>query len=135
MENFVYEYPTKVLFGKGAAKEHLGKALSTYGPNVMLAYGGGSIRQNGVYDEMMEILHAAGKTERELAAAGVDALAAFIRECGLPTRLGELHMRADASKLLTPEVLKEVANSSNLISTGCACVSHEEIFRILKDCL
>lgn len=162
MDNFVYEYPTKVLFGKGAAKEHLGKALSAYGPNVMLAYGGGSIHQNGVYDEMMEILHAAGKTVTEfhgimpnptcakvqvgaaparekhidfiLAAAGVDALAAFIRECGLPTRLGELHMRADASKLLTPEVLKEVANSSNLIGTGCACVSHEEIFRILKDC-
>ena len=76
-----------------------------------------------------------GKTEQELAVAGVDALTAFIRECGLPTRLGELHMRADASKLLTPEVLKEVANSSNLIGTGCACVSHEEIFRILKDCL
>lgn len=30
MENFAYEYPTKVLFGKGAAKEHLGKALSAY---------------------------------------------------------------------------------------------------------
>lgn len=43
MENFVYEYPTKVLFGKGAAKEHLGRALSAYGPNVMLAYGGGSV--------------------------------------------------------------------------------------------
>ena len=57
MENFVYEYPTKVLFGKGAAKEHLGKALSVYGPNVMLAYGGGSIHRNGVYAEMMEILN------------------------------------------------------------------------------
>ena len=62
MDNFVYEYPTKVLFGKGAAKEHLSKALSAYGPNVMLAYGGGSIHKNGVYDEMMEILRAAGKT-------------------------------------------------------------------------
>lgn len=65
MENFVYEYPTKVLFGRGAAKEHLGKALSAYGPNVMLAYGGGSIRKNGVYEEMIEILGAAGKTVTE----------------------------------------------------------------------
>lgn len=65
MDNFVYEYPTKVLFGKGAAKEHLGKALSAYGPNVMLAYGSGSIRKNGVYDEMMEILSTAGKTVTE----------------------------------------------------------------------
>lgn len=67
MENFVYEYSTKVLFGKGAAKEHLGKTLSVYGPNVMLAYGGGSIHQNGVYDEMMEILHAADKTVTEFS--------------------------------------------------------------------
>ena len=65
MDNFVYEYPTKVLFGKGAAKEHLGKALSVYGSNVMLAYGGGSIHRNGVYDEMMKILNAAGKTVTE----------------------------------------------------------------------
>lgn len=65
MENFVYEYPTKVLFGKGAAKEHLGKELSACGPNVMLAYGSGSIRKNGIYDEMMEILRGAGKTVTE----------------------------------------------------------------------
>lgn len=65
MENSVYDYPTKVLFGKGAAKEHLGKALSAYGPNIMLAYGGGSIQKNGIYDEMMGILSAAGKTVTE----------------------------------------------------------------------
>lgn len=59
MDNFVYEYPTKVLFGRGTAKERLGKALSVYGSNVMLAYGGGSIHRNGVYAEMMEILNAA----------------------------------------------------------------------------
>lgn len=44
MDNFVYEYPTKVLFGRGAAKEHLGKALSVYGSKVMLACGAGSPR-------------------------------------------------------------------------------------------
>ena len=67
MENFVYEYPTKVLFGKGVAKEHLAKALSAYGPNVMLAYGGGSIHRNGIYAEMMEILGAAGKMVTEFS--------------------------------------------------------------------
>ena len=44
MDNFVYEYPTKVYFGKGAAKTHLAGILSAYGPNVLLAYGGGSIK-------------------------------------------------------------------------------------------
>ena len=45
MENFVYEYPTKVCFGKGAAKAHLPGILSACGPNVLLAYGGGSIKK------------------------------------------------------------------------------------------
>ena len=45
MQNFVYEYPTKVYFGKGAAKDHLAGILKNYGPNVLLAYGGGSIRK------------------------------------------------------------------------------------------
>ena len=61
MQNFVYEYPTKVYFGTGAAKEHLAAAVSTYGENVMLAYGGGSIKKNGIYDEVRKILEDAGK--------------------------------------------------------------------------
>ena len=62
MENFVYEYPTKVYFGKGAAGRHLPGILAGCGPHVLLAYGGGSIRKNGVYDEITGILKAAGKT-------------------------------------------------------------------------
>lgn len=42
MQKFVYEYATKVYFGEGAAKEYLADAVSGYGENVMLAYGGGS---------------------------------------------------------------------------------------------
>lgn len=65
MENFVYEYPTKVYFGKGAAKQHLTNILSVYGSNVLLAYGGGSIKKNGVYDEIAGILKENGKTVTE----------------------------------------------------------------------
>jgi len=67
MENFVFEYPTIVYFGKGAAKEHLTKALSGYGKNIMLAYGGGSIKQSGIYEELMEILKSTGKTVMEFS--------------------------------------------------------------------
>ena len=67
MENFVYEYPTKVYFGKGAAGQHLPGILADYGPNVLLAYGGGSIKRNGVYEELTGILQAAGKTVTEFA--------------------------------------------------------------------
>ena len=61
MEKFVYEYATKVYFGDGAAKEHLAEAISGYGQNVMLAYGGGSVKKNGIYDEVKGSLESAGK--------------------------------------------------------------------------
>ena len=67
MENFVYEYPTKVYFGKGAAGQHLPGILAGYGPNILLAYGGGSIKKNGVYEELTAILKAAGKTVTEFS--------------------------------------------------------------------
>ena len=61
MNNFIFENKTRVYFGKGGVKEHLGGLLRSYGETVMLAYGGGSIKRSGVYDEIMGILHAAGK--------------------------------------------------------------------------
>ena len=62
MNNFIFENKTKVYFGKGGVKEYLGCLLKKYGKTVMLAYGGGSIKHNGVYDEVTGILNAAGKT-------------------------------------------------------------------------
>ena len=59
--NFVYEYAKKVYFGEGAVKEHPAEAVPGYGTNVMLTYGGGSIKKNGIYDEVKEILEDAGK--------------------------------------------------------------------------
>ena len=61
MNNFIFENKTKVYFGKGGVKEYLGSLLKNYGDTVMLAYGGGSIKRNGVYDEIVGILNAAGK--------------------------------------------------------------------------
>ena len=61
MNNFIFENKTKVYFGKGGVKEYLGSLLGNYGETVMLAYGGGSIKCNGVYDEIMGILNAQGK--------------------------------------------------------------------------
>lgn len=67
MNNFIFENKTKVYFGKGGVKEYLGCILSRYGNKVMLAYGGGSIKRNGVYDEVMGILNESGKTVVEFS--------------------------------------------------------------------
>lgn len=62
MNNFIFENFTKVFFGKGCVKEYLSCLTKSYGDTVMLCYGGGSIKKNGVYDEVTKILRAVGKT-------------------------------------------------------------------------
>lgn len=61
MNNFTYKNKTEVYFGKGGVREHLGRLLKNYGDTVMLAYGNGSVKRNGVYDEVVGILNAEGK--------------------------------------------------------------------------
>lgn len=61
MENFVFENSTKAYFGKKCVSQYLPDLLSQYGSRVVLAYGGGSIKRTGIYDEIMGILKAAGK--------------------------------------------------------------------------
>lgn len=67
MNGFIYSYPTKNYFGCGCVKENLPKVLSSYGKKVMLAFGGGSIRKNGIYEEIISILGDAGKSVIEFS--------------------------------------------------------------------
>lgn len=53
--NFKYENPTALYFGN-KAMDYLHRELPKYGKNVVLIYGGGSIKKNGIYDRVMEIL-------------------------------------------------------------------------------
>lgn len=61
MNNFIFENGTKVFFGQGCVKEYLRCLTKGYGDTVMLAYGGGSIKRNGIYDQVTASLKAAGK--------------------------------------------------------------------------
>ncbi|HIX58935.1 MAG TPA: iron-containing alcohol dehydrogenase [Candidatus Blautia gallistercoris] len=61
MNNFIFSYPTKVYFGEGSAKEAFQQELPKMGTRVMLAYGGGSVKKSGVYDELKGMLTQAGK--------------------------------------------------------------------------
>lgn len=58
--NFTYCNPTKLYFGKEALKG-LNEELPKYGKNVLLVYGGGSIKKSGIYDEIVKILKDNGK--------------------------------------------------------------------------
>lgn len=61
MESFVYDYPTKNYFGEDAVQKALLAEMPKMGEVVMLAYGGGSLKRSGVYDQLVELLHNAGK--------------------------------------------------------------------------
>ena len=61
MNDFTYSYPMKVYFGEGAAKKAIAAELGRFGKVVMLAYGGGSIKKSGVYEEIKTLLLDAGK--------------------------------------------------------------------------
>lgn len=67
MNTFNYEYPVKVCFGDGIAKTALTTELAKYGKNVMFAYGGGSVKKVGIYDEITEVMKAAGKNVTEFS--------------------------------------------------------------------
>lgn len=59
--DFTYNNPTKLIFGKDAMAS-LTSELERYGKTVQLVYGGGSIKKNGIYDQIIAALTAAGKT-------------------------------------------------------------------------
>lgn len=59
--NFTYCNPTKLYFGENSL-QNLETELCKYGKNIMLVYGGGSIKENGIYDKVITILNKCGKT-------------------------------------------------------------------------
>ena len=66
MNNFIFENKTKVYFGKGCVGEYLPKIAAVHGDKVLLAYGGGSIKKNGVYEEVIDCV------QKNCLGTGVD---------------------------------------------------------------
>ena len=64
--NFTYCNPTKLYFGEGSVK-YLKEELPKYGKNVVLVYGGGSIKKNGIYDAVTSILKECQKDVAEIS--------------------------------------------------------------------
>lgn len=95
MNNFIFENTTKVYFGRGCVKEFLACLCSHYGRTVMLCYGGGSIKQNGIYEEVMECLKKTNQNIVEFSGIGANPTyskvlegAELARECKADLILG-----------------------------------------------
>ncbi|MFD1673299.1 iron-containing alcohol dehydrogenase [Alicyclobacillus fodiniaquatilis] len=67
MNSFRFYNPTALYYGKGQIESHLAEEVTRYGKRVLLVYGGGSIKRNGLYDKVQHILADAGVTLFELS--------------------------------------------------------------------
>lgn len=66
-------------------------------------------------------------SDEETALAGVEALAGFIKEIGLPTSFAQLGIPEDTD-------LRAVADSTVLTPVCCKKLSHDELYDILVEC-
>lgn len=57
MENFQFKNATEIIFGKDQLKENLYNTITKFGNNVLMVYGGGSIKKNGLYNQVSELLN------------------------------------------------------------------------------
>ena len=69
---FMYHNPTTLYFGSQSL-ENLDRELPLYGPNVLLVYGGGSIKKNGIYDAVLSYL----KKNHKVASCRIQRLKSF----------------------------------------------------------
>lgn len=79
MVNFQYYNPTRIVFGQGTIAQ-VGSLASCYGKKILLHYGGGSIRKNGVYGQVVASLEAAGLQVVELGGVVPNPRLSLVRE-------------------------------------------------------
>ena len=90
MNSFTYQYPVRQHFGKGCAENAIKEEMKLVGRNVLLAYGGGSLKRTGLYDKMVDWLHECGKNVTDFGGimpnptyAKVQEGARIVREQGI----------------------------------------------------
>ena len=80
MKDFTYSYPTHVYFGKGVLANALKAELPAGAKKVLLAYGGGSIKKNGIYEEVTGLLQELGKEVVEFTGIMANPTYAKVQE-------------------------------------------------------
>lgn len=116
MNNFIYDIPVKVYFGENQLG-HLGEELSKYGKRVLLTYGGGSIKKNGLYDAVVAEIKNAGLELYELSGIAPNP------------RIDSVRQGAKMCKEHEIDVLLAVGGGFTLDATkwmaAGACVEHD----------
>lgn len=88
MNNFIYQYPVRQHFGKGCAEGTIKEEMPRVGKNVMLAYGGSSLKRTGLYDKIVAWLHECGKNVTDFGGIMPNPTYAKVQE---GARLARIH--------------------------------------------
>lgn len=116
MNSFIYNVPTKIYFGENAT-DNIGAEIKNYGKNVLVCYGGGSIKKSGLYDKVMAQLNDCGAQVYELSGIEPNPRVDSVRE------------GAKICKEQNIDVLLAVGGGSTLDCTkwiaAAACVDHD----------
>ena len=106
--NFTYHNPTRLHFGENAM-DFLKDELAAFGPTVQLCYGGGSIKKNGIYDQVVAALTAAGKTIIEDGGVMPNPTLEKLRDGAILSNAGHFDVEVDM------RALHELAESEGLL--------------------
>jgi len=79
MLNFNLQFPTRIHFGQGKIEE-LGKEILQYGTRVLMVYGGGSIKRNGLYDQVVQVFNNNGIYYKELSGVQPNPRISSVRD-------------------------------------------------------
>ena len=79
MDNFVFEWPTKIIFGRGTESQS-GMEAQKFGKNVLVHYGGGSIKRSGLLDKVIESLQQVGIEHIELGGVQPNPRVSLVRK-------------------------------------------------------
>lgn len=106
--NFTYYNPTKLYFGEESLNKLKGE-LANFGQTVLLNYGSGSVKRNGIYDQVVAILRN------------------WMQEIGLPLTISEIGA--------TPDMIDNIVSTTVLFPAGYLDLTAEDIREILKESL
>lgn len=80
MNNFTFQYPVRQHFGKGCAESAIKEEMNHTGTNVLLAYGGSSLKRTGLYDKIQGWLHECGKNVFDFGGIMPNTTYAMVQE-------------------------------------------------------
>lgn len=127
MYNFAFHVPTTIHFGKGQIS-HLAD-LAAYGKKVLLCYGGGSIKRNGIYDQATKILSDAGLEVFELSGVEPNPRIQTVRHGVDLCRKEYIDMVLAIGGGSTIDCAKVVAAGAKYDGDACDLVIHPELIK------